>query len=54
MEEKTLDVVHACLILASSHSYQTEVVISALEAMKQNPKLSIADAMILGCEEWIK
>ena len=33
---------------------EVEVVTFALKAMKENPELSIAEAITIGAEEWLK
>jgi hypothetical protein len=42
------------LAMASNHGLEAEVFISALKAIKENPELSIEDAMVVGYQEWIK
>jgi len=39
---------------ANAHDLEAEVVLSALQAMKENPNQSIQDAMATGFNEWIK
>ncbi len=46
MSEKTA--VHKALIKAGKYGVQTEVVTTALNAMKTNPKLTIQEAMAKG------
>jgi len=40
--------------IASSHNLLAEVIYSALEYMKKNPKSSIGTAIQMGEGEWIK
>lgn len=39
---------------AAEWSLDTEVVWSALKAMKENPSLTIGEAINIGASEWIK
>jgi hypothetical protein len=39
---------------AEQYNQQVEVVYYALKYMKENPKLTITEAIMLGHDEWIK
>lgn len=39
---------------ASEYGLEIEVVIFALKYMKENPRLTVKEAIFLGYEEWIK
>ena len=43
-----------CIISAEKYGLETEVIHCALQSMKQNPKLTIQEAMQSGVDEWIK
>jgi len=49
---RSLDVVEHVLRDAHDLKVETLVVTWALKRMKENPKLTISDAIILGYEEW--
>jgi hypothetical protein len=49
---RSLDVVEHVLRDAHDLKVETLVVTWALKHMKENPKLTISDAIILGYEEW--
>ena len=49
-----LQTVKNLLLKASEYGMQPEVVTWALQNMKENPNLSIGDAMEIGYSEWIK
>jgi len=49
-----LQTVNNLLLKASEHGMQSEVVTWALQNMKENPTLSIGDAMEIGYSEWIR
>jgi hypothetical protein len=51
---KELSYVDHLLKLAEVHNLEAEVVVFALKVMKENPSLTIEQAMALGYEEWIK
>jgi hypothetical protein len=51
---KELNSVCKILRSAEEHHLSGEVVTFALQAMKDNPKLSVTDAICLGFDEWIK
>jgi hypothetical protein len=55
-ENITTDLELTSLLLthASEHGLDVEVVISALKAMKDDPNLTIQEAMHIGFFEWIK
>lgn len=39
---------------ASEYGLEAEVLVYALKYMKENPNLSIVEAVIAGYEEWVK
>lgn len=43
-----------CLEEATKHSLQVEVVHLAMLELKNNPSMSISDAMSYGFNEWVK
>lgn len=43
-----------CLNEAREFDLESEVVYTALQAMKDNPELEIWDAMNIGLREWLK
>ena len=49
---RSLDIVEHVLRDARDLKVETEVVTWALKRMKENPKLSISDAIQMGYEEW--
>ena len=49
---RSLDIVDHVLRDARDLKVETEVVTWALKRMKENPKLSISDAIQMGYEEW--
>ena len=51
---RSMDVVTHILHEAADYGLTAEVVTSALKIMKENPKLQISDAIVLGLEEWIQ
>lgn len=51
---KQLDSVAETLKFASEYGLECEVILFALLAMKDNPLLSIDEALIIGESEWIK
>lgn len=52
--KETLKFVHFCLEEAKEHGLTVEVVTWALKFMKENPLLSIEEAINMGVNEWIK
>lgn len=50
----SLDTISKCLIEAEKEGLQCEVVWSALTYMKENPNLSIDEAITFGLGEWLK
>jgi len=48
------EAIHEALKGASEFDLQTEVVMYALKAMKENPLLTIEEAINIGFNEWIK
>ena len=51
---ESMDVVSDALNDADGFDLQTEVVTFALQAMKDNPKLEISEAIMIGFNEWVK
>ena len=51
---KELSYVDHLLKLAEVHNLEVEVVVFALKSMKENPSLTIEQAMDIGYEEWVK
>ena len=51
---KELIYVDHLLKLAEVHNLEAEVVVFALKSMKEDPLLSIEEAIALGYEEWVK
>ena len=51
---RSMDIVEHVLHEAEDFGLTVEVVTWALKYMKENPKLDISDAIILGIEEWVK
>jgi hypothetical protein len=51
---KELSYVDHLLKLAETHNLEAEVVVFALKSMKEDPLLSIEEAISLGFEEWVK
>lgn len=49
-----LDVVADVLKVAGEYGLAAEVVLFALKALKQDPSLSLINAMYIGEAEWIK
>jgi len=49
-----LDVISSYLAEASEYGLLTEVVFFALKAMKADPSLTEAQAVLIGYEEWVK
>jgi predicted RNA methylase len=47
-------VIKEALEEASENNVQVEIIHSALKHMKQDPKISISEAIFLGYEDWIK
>ena len=51
---KELSYVDHLLKLAEGYNLEAEVVVFALKVMKENPSLTIEQAMDIGYEEWVK
>jgi hypothetical protein len=51
---RSLDIVEHILHEANDLGITTNVVTWALKYMKENPKLDISDAIVMGYEEWFK
>jgi hypothetical protein len=49
-----IEIVNGFLIEAAEYGLQSEVVTYALQAMKDDPELSIVSAMSNGFYEWVK
>ena len=49
-----VDYAQQCLNTARHWGLEAEVVVWAMKELKENPKLSIADALSAGLNEWIK
>lgn len=49
-----IDAIGGFLYRSAMYDLTTEVVWSALKALKENPKLEIAEAMEIGYNEWVK
>ena len=49
-----MDVVSIALERAYEHDMEVEVVTSALRYMKENPSLTISEAITMGYYEWIR
>lgn len=49
-----IDEVNAFLKMASQHDLTQECIYSAMEALKEDPSLSISQALDIGLDEWIK
>ena len=54
MELEELKIVDRVIKNASGYGLEAEVVTFALKYMKENPQLSIVEAIIAGYEEWVK
>ena len=52
--ELELNEISKTLKLADEYGLQTEVVWSALEYMKRQPKATLVDAIQYGLSEWVK
>lgn len=50
--EQTLYMITEHINDAKQYGLEAEVIYSALLAMKENPSLSIEDAIAIGCDEW--
>jgi len=48
------ETVNTALKNASQYDLQVEVVIYALQYMKENPSLTVEQAITMGYDEWIK
>lgn len=51
---KSMDVVASALHEAAKHNLQIEVVTWALKYMKEDPTISIEEAITMGLNEWVK
>jgi predicted DNA-binding protein len=51
---RSLDIVEHVLREAEDFKLTAEVVTWALKHMKENPRLDISDAIVLGLDEWVK
>lgn len=49
---RDIDIVAKAIVRAEEFQLTTEVVWSALKAMKENPTLTIEQAITIGLEEW--
>ena len=49
-----LNVAESILKIAAKNGLEPEIFVFAVKAMKDNPKLSITEAMYVGFDEWIK
>ena len=49
-----MNIADSILRIANDYGLSTEVFIFAVKAMKENPNLSIIEAMYTGYDEWIK
>jgi hypothetical protein len=49
-----LNVAESILKIASKNGLEPEIFVFAVKAMKENPNLSIIEAMYEGFDEWIK
>jgi len=54
MENKDISQIQNLVYQALDFDLEAEVVYAALRAMKDNPNLSIVDAMQQGFNEWVK
>jgi hypothetical protein len=54
MEPEEIKIIGNVIKQSSGFGLEAEVVAFALEYMKQNPTLSIVEAILYGYEEWIK
>lgn len=54
MTDIDLSAIHKALKDAAFYGVEDEIVASALEYMKENPTISIPDAMQMGYDEWVK
>ena len=52
--EKEITTVSYLLTLANTYKLEAEIVTFALKYMKEDPSLTIEEAMSMGYEEWIK
>jgi hypothetical protein len=51
---KTLDEVYETLTLANKYNLSAEVITWSFRYLKENPKLTIEEALQMGINEWIK
>lgn len=49
-----MDAIGSMLDVALEYGFEIEVIYHALKYMKENPKISPAEAFTLGVSEWIK
>jgi hypothetical protein len=49
-----MSLIRSYLVEARDHGLETEVVMWAIKAMKEDPSLHISQAMELGFYEWVK
>jgi len=54
MELEELKIIGNAIKNASGYGLEAEVVTFALKSIKENPQLSIVEAIVMGYEEWIK
>lgn len=52
--EQDLELIEALLSEADEYGLTGEVVAFSLKEMKENPSLSVSEAIIIGYNEWIK
>lgn len=51
---RDMDIVSRCIQEANTYGLATEVVTWAMKYIKENPKMSIGRAMLMGLNEWVK
>lgn len=49
---ETIDYIHHRMRIVKQYGLEIEVIVFALRAMKQNPKLTVVEAFECGCDEW--
>ena len=52
--DEEMEAVGVCLTEAAKYHLETEVVCWALKALKDNPNLTIIEAINIGLNEWVK
>lgn len=52
--KQQMDAIDSMLDVAIEYGLEVEVIYYALKYMKQNPKISPAEAFTLGVSEWVK